>query len=149
MGFGTVAASIILFIAILTVASGFVILMNTYAQETSTSMTMQHERLSQELRTDITISDLNYSEGEITLYVINTGKTDLMLDRTDVYVSGERIERTSRTITLEQDTKITEPPIWSPNEIVKIVVTKTLDQGLSRIRVVTSTGRYDEKLLSL
>ena len=151
MGFGTVAANVILFIGVLSVAGGFVILMNTYASQTSSTISIQKNQMLDEINTDIKITSTYYSSSEnrLTMYVENSGKTDLIMNNTDIYISGERISRNDMTITKEPDTQVSQPPIWSPKEVIKIVIDKSLDSGENQIKIFTNNGVSAEDSISV
>lgn len=152
MGFGTIAANIIMFIAIVTIATGFVFYFNMQTQEISTSLESQNKRLRDELRTDITITSVSYDNSTnpptTTAYVKNTGKTKLELNATDIYIDGLRKERGDRTISVEADTQVANSLIWDPGEIVKIEVNENLSNTVHQVRVVTSNGIFDEDIFS-
>ena len=148
MGFGTLAANIIMFIALLILASSVVFIMSTYVQETQESLTEQKNRLVDEIRTSITIDSISYTNETLTIYSTNIGTTNLRLETIDLFIDGIRIPRTSRTITIEPDTLVGGPSIWNPREVIKVETGISLN-GTVLIRLVTSNGVFNQELISI
>lgn len=144
MGFGTVAANILMFISILLLAGGAVIIMNIHIQETNQELRMESDRLTREIGTNVVIQNVNYNNGTVTAYVINDGRTDLSKDDTDIFVEGSRISRNDRTITITSDTQITSSDVWSPSEVVEVTTDTSLNSGRRTFKIVTENGISDE-----
>lgn len=151
MGFGNIATTIIMFIAVLLIATGVIITLRTDIEKTQNSMRVQGELLNNQIQTNIQITNTNYTAGTTTLYVINNGKTILKTDRIDVYLDGEFIPRneTNRTIAIESSTDIKNPGLWDPNEIITLKVYKTLSAGEHTVAVTTQYANKDEELFSI
>lgn len=151
MGFGNVATTIIMFIAVLTLATGVIITMNNQMEQSQASMKIQNDYLNNQMKTNILINQVNYSAGETTIYIVNDGKTILKTDKVDIYVDADFIPRndTNRTIAIEPSTDITNPGLWDPDEILKINISKTLIAGQHRVAVTTQYGVKDEELFSI
>ncbi len=150
MGFGTLAANLIMFIAVIMLAGSLVIALNVYVQQTQDSLQNQQDRLMQEMRSEITIDSVNYEEAEsgneedITeIFVRNSGRTDLRLDRIDVYLDGPRVSREDTEIELEEDTIIGSSEAWNPRETIKITVEQDIDSGEKTVRVTAEYGASD------
>lgn len=150
MGFGNLATTIIMFIAVLLVATGVIVSLRTNIDQTQSSMKAQADMLNNQIKTSLTITQTNYTAGTTTAYVINNGKTTLKLDRIDAFLDAEFIPRneTNRTITLEASTDTTNPGLWDPDEVVKVEIYKTLGPGQHRVAVTTQYGTKDEELFS-
>ena len=142
MGFGAIAANMLMFIAVVMIAGGFVVLINSYAQDTTVSLQMQKDRLMDELRTDVTITAVSYNDSipRVRVYILNTGKITLNAERSDLYIDGIRVERTDRTLLIEPDTKLSDLPTWEPQEILRITVDTSINPGPRKFRLVTSNG---------
>lgn len=142
MGFGTVAANMIFFIAILTVSAGVIFYMNAYATETSHAISVQQKRISDEIRTSMSIDDVSYNNvtDVLTVYVRNNGETNIRLDGISLHVSGERISSSDYDVSIEEDTLIGSLDIWQPQEVIKIQTTKTLSGGNHHVRIVAPNG---------
>ncbi len=152
MGFGVIAAQIITFIAIISIASGLAISMKAYNDQTTAAFKIQQNILVDALKTDISIISTSYNSSTnpdtLTVYVKNTGKTKLEMDYTDIYVDGARYDVSSRTITVESDTETGNPLLWDPKEIIKIVVQQDISPGIHQVRVATDNGVVDEDSFS-
>ncbi len=143
MGFGTVAANMLFFIAILTLSAGVIFYMNSFASDTTAAMTVQKNRLSDELRTDINIDSATYNNNTqtTTIYVKNTGKTKLDINGSDVYLAGQRIPRTDYTSEITSDTLVGSASIWEPFELLEIIVDNhELTETQVKVRVITYNG---------
>lgn len=145
-GASTVASQVILFIAIIGITTGLVVVFNNYVDETSASTRAQWKIMSNNLKTDITITSLSYDSGanpdNTTVYVLNTGKTTLDLNQTDVYLDGFiGRDDVSRTIALEPSTDNVDVGIWNQKEVLRIVVHKDLSAATTyQLCVATQYG---------
>lgn len=151
MGFGTVAANMLFFIAILTLSAGVIFYMNSFASDTTAAMTVQNNRLSDELRTDINIDSATYDNDTqtTTIYVKNTGKTKLDINGSDVYLDKDRIPRTNYTAEITSDSLVGSSDVWEPLELLEIVVEDyELTDNSIKVRVVTYNGVSAEYLLT-
>lgn len=133
MGASAVASQVIMFIAVLGITTGLVVVFNDYVDKTTSSANMKMVAYSMRLKTDVTITSVSYQDlnpDEITLYVLNTGKTPLKVNQTDVYLEGF-IPRNNgnRTLTLEPSTDNIDVGIWNEKEVLKIVVFKDLSSS--------------------
>lgn len=145
MGFGTVAANILMFISILLLAGGALIVMNIHVQETNQQLRIESDRLQEQIGTNVVIQNVNYNNGTVTAYVINDGRTDLSIEDTDIFIEGSRISRNDRTITITSDTQITSSDVWSPSEVVEVTTDTSLDSGRRTFKLVTENGISDEE----
>ena len=145
MGFGTVAANILMFISILLLAGGALIVMNIHVQETNQQLRIESDRLQEQIGTNVVIQNVNYNNGTVTAYVINDGRTDLSIEDTDIFVEGSRISRNDRTITITSDTQITSSDVWSPSEVVEVTTDTSLNSGRRTFKIVTENGISDEE----
>ena len=145
MGFSDLATQIIMFIAVITVATGLVIVFNVSISEASDSVRIRTDALSLSMKTDITIDMVTHDSNTNTTYVYirNTGKTMLTVNQTDVYLNGFRVPRneTMRSIELIEDTDLINPGIWDPTEQVLITINYELDSSV--IHEVTVTAEHN------
>lgn len=148
MGFGTLAANIIVFIAVLMLASGLIVVMNAYVQDTQESLTEQKTRLVNELRTQISIQTLAYDNVTLDVYVKNEGTTNLQLNTLDLYLDGNRISRDDTTVAIEPDTLTGGPTLWNPREVIKVSTDVTMN-GTVTIRVVSDNSASDQEAISI
>jgi archaellum component FlaF (FlaF/FlaG flagellin family) len=151
MGFGNVATTIILFIAVLLLATGVITTINTNVERSQASMKIQNDYLNNQIKTNILINQVDYNAGVLTVYVINNGKTILKPELTDIYLDAAFIPRneTGRTITIEPSTDTTNPGLWDPHEIIRIDANIPLTPGQHRVTITTQYGVSDEQLFSI
>ena len=152
MGFGSIAANILLFLGVIIIATTFVFYMNSYASQTTSAMNRQKTDMLDEMNADILITSslLNesHSPDQIILYIKNTGYNRLVIDDTDIYVDGVRVSRTSTVLTVESDTDVGNPDLWDPEEILKLVAEYNVPSGVLPVSISTTYGANDQVLLS-
>ena len=152
MGFSTLVTNVIMFIAVISLTTAFVAIFKNYVDESTNSINIQSEVISNNLKTDINIITASYSNAteKTTVHVQNTGKTKLDLDYVDVYIDDKFIPRDSsnRTIKVLKSTEIENPGIWDPKEVVEIVVNMNLSRGEHKIAVATEYGVKDTTTFS-
>ena len=146
MGASTVASQVIFFIAIMGITTGLVIVFNNYVDDTSSSTRAQWTLMSNNLKTDVTVTSVTYnaaaSPDNTTIYLLNTGKTRLDINQTDIYLDGY-IHRNdgNRSITIEASTDTVDTGIWNEKEVVRIVVFKDLTASTTyQVCVTTQYG---------
>lgn len=152
MGFGTVVSHIILFVSIITVAAGFLVVINSYVEGTTGSLVAKQERMVSELKTDISITNVDYDNttnpDTITAYATNTGSTKLEPNKTDLYVNNVRISRDNRDVTIQDDTEAQNPDLWDPDEVITVTTEKDLDQDTHTLSIVAQNGVKGETTFS-
>ncbi len=151
MGFSGLTSQIIMFIAVITVATGLVVVFNTSISEATTSLQIRSNAMALSMRTDITIDMVSHDPDINTTYVYvrNTGRTQLNQNNTDVYINGLRIPRneSNRTVELLEDTDLINEGVWDPSEQVKVEVFKELENATTHeVSILTDNdGRADKK----
>lgn len=150
MGFGSIATTIIMFIAVLLLATGVLITLQSNIDKSQASMQASAELLNNEIITNMDITSTNYTSNNLRVYLINNGKSTLKLDRIDAYVDDVFIPRndTNRTIQIEASTDIKNPGLWDPNEIIRIDIATTLGAGEHIVKITTQYGNREEELFS-
>lgn len=149
MGFGSIVANLMMFIAVLMLATSTIFVLNVYIQETQSSLTEQKNNLISELRTDIKINSISYDNVTLSIYVTNTGSIDLDMDRIDLFIEGDRKSRSFTDKSIEEDTLITGQGSWSPREMLKISYNDTDLAGNVNVKVTTPVGISDEDIVVL
>ena len=137
---GVSASHLIIFIASIVVAAGVAGTLVTQVDRVSTSITDQSEGVEEQIDTDIRIiSDTGepgsiYDSGseELTLYVKNTGETELHTERDalDVLIEGSFNEPDSVDRVGDTDSEL-----WSPGTVVEVTVGGVDISGDTRITV--------------
>ncbi|MFP4656063.1 MAG: hypothetical protein ACLFNK_00610 [Candidatus Woesearchaeota archaeon] len=150
MGFSGIASQIIMFIALITIATGLVVVFNTNIREASTSLRIQSNAMALSMRTDVTIDMVSHDQEMNTthVYVRNTGRTQLNHNDTDVYLDGLRVPRndTNRTIQLLEDTDQVNEGVWDPSEQILIEIFMPLDETETHeVSIITDHDGRDEK----
>jgi len=140
---GSVASQVILFVAMIGITTGLVVVFNEYVDETSSSTTAQWKIISDQMKTDITITSITYNSldnpDNITFYLMNTGKTILNQSLIDVYLDGFVSRNVgNRTIELDSSTDNIDSNVWNPKEVVKVVVFRDLNPVSTYSLCITS-----------
>ena len=154
MGFGTIAAQTIMFISIIIVATGLVFVYNSIMDDTSNSLRVQGELISNRIKTDLEIVSSSYDNDSqtVNVYVKNTGKTKLDIEKVDVFLDEKRIPRNdaNRSIEVLPDTEIRNTGIWDPSEDIAIQIQRSLnDTSKHSVQVTTQYAISDIDSFSL
>ncbi len=138
MGFSTIAANLIMFIAVLTVAGVVVATLNNYVVQTSASLNIKKQAMINQISTDFSISDINYSESNhrLLFYLINTGSSTLKPDSFFVFVNGLLVNKSDYNATLDSSTNIKDPTLFNPHELLIFNVSITLDANVTNTLTV-------------
>lgn len=149
MGFSSVTAQIIMFIAVMGFATGMVAVFNNYIDENTGAMNAQWQVMSNNLKTDITITNVDWDNTTktTTVYVLNTGKTTLDPANTDIYLDGMFIPRdnNNRTIQVSPSTEIKNTGLWDPKEILEVQVFFSVEEGSHYVDVGSQFGVKDSE----
>ena len=141
----SVASQVILFIAVISITTGLVAVFNNYVHETTSSTKIQWQLMSNNIKTDVTITSISFNASATpqatTIYLLNTGKVNLDVNQTDIYLDGF-ISRdgASRYMALEPSTDKINPGIWDEKEVLKIIVYK--DLSVSTTYEICITTQY-------
>lgn len=152
MGASTVVTHMILFIAVLGIATGLLVGLKTFSDNAESSFKTQSDAFQNQIKTSIAIELVHYNnETETTkVYVKNTGETKHRLGEIDVYLNGERIPRneTNRTIGVLSDTERTEEGVWNKKEKILIEIYDALQEEETHEVIVTTPyeGRASETI---
>lgn len=134
------ASHLVLFIASIVVAAGVAGTLVTEVDRVSTSITDQSEGVEDRIDTDIEVISDTGSPGsiydgdanELTLYVKNTGKTELVPDANAVDVLIEGSFTTPESVERVDDPSIDR---WSPGSVVEVTVASVDISGETRVTV--------------
>ncbi|MFP4403310.1 MAG: hypothetical protein ACLFPJ_03095 [Candidatus Woesearchaeota archaeon] len=148
MGADTVATHLILFIAVLAIATGLVIGIKNFSDNAESSIKEKGDAINQQIKTSLAIEVISYNNDskKLNVYARNIGKTNLKIDQIDIYINGQRIPRNTdnRTITVLEDTTNSNTPlVWNPNELIEIIINKEMDENT--INELTITTQYNFK----
>jgi len=142
---GVSAAHLVIFIASIVVAAGVAGTLVTQVDRVSTSIVSQNEDVEERIDTDIRIisdtgSDAIYDSGTLTLYVKNTGGTELTPETgsIDLLVDGSFINEKNVTRVNADD-----PNRWPPGTVIEVTV-DSFDSPPSGDTRVTVSVRENE-----
>ncbi len=138
-GFGSVASTLIMFIAIMIVSTALVIAIKNYASTTQDSIYYQNKITSNKLRTAIDISNVFYNSTTTTtyIYVKNIGETKLATEQFDVFIDNVYITNYSTYYASNLSKPMT---ILGSGQTGVFVKTKALSVGTHEVKVVSEFG---------
>jgi archaellum component FlaG (FlaF/FlaG flagellin family) len=150
MAFGDLAVHMIIFIAVISLATGLTIVMKNQVDHTTGSLILQQKRIADTLKTDITIEVVSHDSVSHYTYVYlkNTGETKIDIAKTDIYSNNIWIPRNiiNRTIEVLPDSDTINVGTWDPGEEILIRISQTLSSSISHsIKVSTDNSVSDEK----
>jgi len=138
----TAITHVILFIAVLGIASGLLVAIKNYSDKTEGTFKEKSDDYNKIIKTNIKIEVIHYNNvsNVTSIYVRNTGKTNMYTKDMDVYIDGLRAPRndTNRTIEILTDTEVTNPGVWDPKEQILIKVNRTLNKDIGHEVIVTT-----------
>ncbi|MGM5482028.1 MAG: hypothetical protein ACQESF_01060 [Nanobdellota archaeon] len=142
MGASTVVTHMILFIAVLGIASGLLIGLKNFSDNAESSFKSQSDAFNNQMKTSFEIEVVHYNNNTETthIYVRNTGETKHKPEDIDVYIDGIRFPRneTNRTIKIIDDTEVIEKGIWNNKEKILIKAKRKLSDDKTHKVVMTS-----------
>lgn len=149
MGASTVVSQLIMFIAVLSIATGLIFGIKSFTDNAELAAQEKGKALNMQIKTAYEIEHVYYNNNtEVTsIYLRNTGETMISPDQVDVYIDGIRIPRnsTNRTITILTDTETVNPDIWDPKEKIHIQVFMALSNTITHEILVTTPYSGSEK----
>jgi flagellar protein FlaG len=149
---GVSATHLVIFIASIVVAAGVAGTLVTQVDRVSDSITDQTEGVEDQIDTDIQIisdtgdpgSIYNSSSDELSLYVKNTGETELQIERDTIGVLIEGQFKEPSNVTRVNDDSVR----WPSGSVVEITVNSVDIAGDTRITVAVN-GNEDTIRLSV
>ncbi len=147
----TIIANLILFVAVMGMASAAVFVFKTMADESTNAAAEESDRAVNMMRTSFTITSATYSAGTVYVYVKNTGKAQFDPEEMDIYLDGIRIPRdvSNRTVEVSADTDSINTGVWDETEELEFNVFMTYAVPASHtVRVTTANGVKAESLFS-
>lgn len=139
---GVSASHLVIFIASIVVAAGVAGTLVTQVDRVSTSIADQSEDVEEQIETDVRIvsdtgtpgSIYDGTENALTLYVKNTGETELRTDRdaVDVLIEGQ-FNAPANVTRVGEDTVQ-----WPPGSVVEITVEGVEIAGDTRVTVAVN-----------
>jgi archaellum component FlaG (FlaF/FlaG flagellin family) len=143
-GAENVIAALILFIAVMALATTTTIVFKNYLDRSSSAVNEQQQKTTDIMRTHFVIALATYDKVNTTyVYVKNTGSTRFHPNDIDLYIDGIRIPRnqSNRTIEVSSDTDTINPGIWDPSEELEIRIFRAFDSSQTRnLLIATPNG---------
>jgi len=136
-----VVASLILFIAVMALATATTVVFKNYLDKSSSAVNEQQSRSVDVMRTNFFIPIVTYDGVDTTrAYVKNTGSTRFDPQDMDVYIDGIRVPRdpANRNVTVVSDTDTINTGIWDPGEELEIEIYQTFGNSQTRTLLVTA-----------
>lgn len=134
MGFSTSISIVILFIGLLTTATASYTTIDRSTEILAEARDTQHERMLDQLNTEITITGITQDGSDLNITVRNDGTTVLNSStiEIDVLLDGSYTTPSS----------ITPPGVWSPDKSTNIILA---NENITnrRIKVVVENGESD------
>ena len=144
----TIITHLIIFIAVISIATGVIIGFKNFADQSQSSLTSRTKELNNHIKTAIKIELISYDNttNETKVYVRNIGSTTLDPSYVDIYIDGFRFSRNqsqayNRGVEVLPDTDITDPGLWNPKEQLYIIARKHL--SIHKTHEVTVTTQYE------
>jgi archaellum component FlaG (FlaF/FlaG flagellin family) len=88
MGFSTVSAEILFFLAVVAVSAGVIAVFSSYVDRAQGAMSDKQAHIVSQLRTDIALTNIDNSSGHLYIYMKNIGTEQLKADCMNLYVDG-------------------------------------------------------------
>lgn len=154
MGASTVVTHVILFIAVLSIASGLLVVIKNYADQTEGTFVQKADEYNKVIKTEIHIEVVYYDNltNNTLVYVKNTGQTAMDPAQVDIYIDGIRIPRSSdnRTIEVQADTEVINTGLWDPKEVLYIRARLDLSEDISHeVMISTPYSIQDSETYSI
>jgi archaellum component FlaF (FlaF/FlaG flagellin family) len=154
MGSSTVVTHLILFIAVLGIATGLIITVKNYIDQTEGTFKEKSNDNDLIIKTNIKIEVISYNNNTNTtwIYVRNTGQSAMKPAQIDMYIDGIRLYRdnTNRTIELLLDTDLINVGIWDPKEQLLIKAFKFLNNTITHeVIIATPYSVSDSETFSI
>ncbi len=140
-GFTTAMSSIIFFIGAILATSLAVAAIGFMLKEVQGALQARTNTQVLQTQTILSVADTGYDTNHIWVYLRNIGKTDLNVDRMDVFVNGSWWGScNSAKVTCTDETN---NGILSPNEVLDVnILYPNVPAGSYRVRVDTEYGSY-------
>ena len=139
-GAENVIASLILFIAVMALATTTTVVFKNYLDRSGAAVNEQQQKSVDIMKTSFNIAIATYTDATTTTYVKNTGSTRFDPEDIDIYIDGIRIPRNSgnRSIQVTPDTDTTNPGIWDPQEELEIQIFKEFPNSQTRTLLIST-----------
>ena len=153
MGFGGLAATAIMFIAVVVVTGAITAMMTRQVNDVAASATSSQELAAKKMQTDVVIDHVYYnsSSGQVRVYVKNIGLTSLDINLMTVYVNNNffKVNGSSAPSTILPDTNNISAQTFDQDEVVEINVSHTISgSGTHTAKVLTQYNTETTKIFT-
>ena len=143
MGFSTVTAETMFFIAVVLLSAGLISLFSVYVDQTKGAISDKQQYITSQLRTDIAITNIYNSSGDLLIYVKNVGNQQLKTACVELYVDGSWVPLAQNRIT--DPSTAAEVADWDAQATIKLdPASAPLNSGsVHEAKFVTCNGIWD------
>lgn len=145
MGFSTVAAQLLFFIAIIGISAGVIAVFSDYVDQTSGAMTDKKNFITSQLRTDIRVTNIDNSSGHLYIYVKNIGDETLNTDCVELFVDANWVNL-GPALMVDPSTE-NPKTVWASEETLKLkpITAPLSDASVHEVKIVTCNGVSDSE----
>jgi archaellum component FlaG (FlaF/FlaG flagellin family) len=143
MGFSTAAAQIIFFIAVVGISAGVISLFSNYVDQAQGAMSDKQQYITSQLRTDISVTNIDNTSGHLHVFVKNVGNEQLDTECIDLFVdSGWVTLAANEIVNPSTDSAVTA---FDPEDTIQLKPsTAPLNSGsIHEAKIVTCNGISD------
>ena len=143
MGFSTVSAQLLFFLAVVGISAGVIAVFGGFVDQAKGAMVDKQHFITGQLRTDIIITNIDNSSGDLNIYAKNVGKQQLDTDCLELYVDSGWVALTAPKITNPSTGAAVDK--WDSEATIKIDPSSApLNSGtLHEAKVITCNGISD------
>jgi hypothetical protein len=150
MGMNSVVSYIFIFLLIVSMVFVLVIANTIVIKQKSDAIRQEIEIVKKRLNTDYEIMGITSNQGNLNITMRNTGVEKLNGQNIDVYINGERVNRTNITSGLRQEFDMINPRIWDSYEVLDLNVLASINQSMNNSVIVSvGNGRTKEIVFSM
>lgn len=141
--FGSVASTLIMFIAVVGVSIGMVVTFQDYVLKTQHAMGVQNDAISNKLKSSISITNIYYnsSSNKTYTYVKNIGSIKLTPSKFDLFIDDKYTHNFSAVYANNLSKNVI---LFNPQETIAIIYPTGLVAGTHKVKVVTEYSSYSE-----
>jgi archaellum component FlaG (FlaF/FlaG flagellin family) len=145
MGFSTIAAQLMFFIAVVGLSAGMIAVFGNYLNQAQGAMSDKQQHIVEQLRTDLVITSIDNSSGHIYVYVKNVGKEQMKTDCVNLFIDGSWVNL-GEAIIVDPSTG-SAATLWAPQDTIELKpLTAPLNsQAVHEAKVITCNGVSDAK----
>lgn len=143
MGFSTVSAQLLFFLAVVVISAGVIAMFGGFVDQTKGAMVDKQHFITGQLKTDIIITNIDNSSGDLNIYAKNVGHQQLDTDCLELYVDSGWVALTAPKITNPSTGAAVDK--WDTEATIKLSpASAPLNSGtLHEAKVITCNGISD------